>query len=44
MVDRDKDVDDKMVYEGIRSELSDFETFVEFIVAYVVNIHNPNVV
>ena len=29
------DVDDQMVYEGIRSELRDFETFVEFIVAYL---------
>lgn len=29
------DVDDQMVYEGIRSELGDFETFVEFIVAYI---------
>jgi len=24
-----------MVYEGIRSELCDFETFVEFIVAFI---------
>lgn len=24
-----------MVYEGIRSELRDFETFVEYIVAYL---------
>ena len=29
------DVDDQMLYEGIRSELSDFETFVGYIVAYI---------
>jgi uncharacterized protein YutE (UPF0331/DUF86 family) len=29
------DVDDQMVYEGIRSELSDFETFVGYIMAYL---------
>jgi uncharacterized protein YutE (UPF0331/DUF86 family) len=29
------DVDDQLVYEGIRSELCDFEAFVEFIVAYL---------
>jgi uncharacterized protein YutE (UPF0331/DUF86 family) len=29
------DVDDQMVYEGIRSELGDFETFVDYIVAYL---------
>jgi uncharacterized protein YutE (UPF0331/DUF86 family) len=35
MVDRDKDVDDQMVYDGIRSELGDFETFVEYVLAYM---------
>jgi uncharacterized protein YutE (UPF0331/DUF86 family) len=29
------DVDDQMLYEGICSELSDFETFVGYIVAYI---------
>jgi uncharacterized protein YutE (UPF0331/DUF86 family) len=29
------DVDDEMVYEGIRSELGDFETFVAHIMAYL---------
>ena len=29
------DVDDQIVYEGIRSELGDFETFVGYIVAYL---------
>jgi uncharacterized protein YutE (UPF0331/DUF86 family) len=29
------DVDDKMIYEGIRSELDDFETFVGYIVDYM---------
>ena len=29
------DVDDEMVYEGIRSELGDFETFVAHIIAYL---------
>jgi uncharacterized protein YutE (UPF0331/DUF86 family) len=29
------DVDDKMIYEGIRSELDDFETFVGYIVHYM---------
>ena len=29
------DVDDEMIYEGIRSELSDFDTFIGHIVAYL---------
>ena len=29
------DVDDKMIYEGIRSELDDFEVFVAYIVDYM---------
>lgn len=29
------DVDDQMVYDGIRSELRDFETFVAYILAYI---------
>lgn len=29
------DVDDQMVYDGIRSELGDFETFVEYVLAYM---------
>jgi uncharacterized protein YutE (UPF0331/DUF86 family) len=30
------EVDDQMVYEGIRGELGDFETFVGHIMAYLV--------
>ena len=29
------EVDDKMVYEGIRSELNDFEAFVGYVMAYL---------
>ena len=29
------DVDDQMVYEGIHSELGDFQTFVGYIIAYL---------
>jgi uncharacterized protein YutE (UPF0331/DUF86 family) len=29
------DVDDEMLYDGIRSELEDFDTFVGFVVAYL---------
>ena len=29
------DVDDRMLYEGLRSELGDFETFAGYIVAYL---------
>ncbi len=29
------DVDDEMLYDGIRSQLDDFETFVRFVVAYL---------
>jgi uncharacterized protein YutE (UPF0331/DUF86 family) len=29
------DVDNEMIYEGIRSELRDFDTFVGHIVAYL---------
>ena len=29
------DVDDEMIYEGIRSELEDFETFIGFVLAYL---------
>jgi uncharacterized protein YutE (UPF0331/DUF86 family) len=29
------DVDDQVIYEGIRSELSDFETFVGYVLAYM---------
>ena len=34
MVDRDK-IDGEMVYEGIRSELNDFEAFVGYVMAYL---------
>jgi len=38
------DVDDKMIYEGIRSELDDFETFIDYIVDYVdrTSANNPH--